>query len=320
MNIQRHFKRFATLLAALTVTLAPLRATKVAGNIDADNGLVLSLLPDPTGRPASVVVSNAAGTQFITEANTRLQIASYNSAPTAPQPVGTLPGAGALNNVLTQVLQFVDPQSGQQVVVAINQSQAKGTTVATLQGKVTLNLPGGQQLKIDAGTGAIVDNSGQPTQQTLAQLIAADKAANGGNSVLAAQLMEAVQIVAADVASNTVTGDAAAQQLAAIVQVAAQADPGQAAAFVTAAVTAVGQSNLTNDAAVISAVVTAATQGNAAAKADIIAAASSAASSTGNTFNEAVLTQQQAAVNALATQTTTTPVNIDVSIVSRSGG
>jgi hypothetical protein len=33
-----------------------------------------------------------------------------------------------------------------------------------------------------------------------------------------------------------------------------------------------------------------------------------------------VLVQQQAAVNAVATQTTTTPVNIDVSIVSRSGG
>ncbi|MFD2261619.1 FecR domain-containing protein [Lacibacterium aquatile] len=96
-----------------------IRGTKIAGGIDAENGLVLSLLPDPVGRPAAVVVSNAAGTQFITEANTGLQIQSYNSAPTAPQPMGNLPGA--LNDVLAQVLAFVDGIVGNQIVQALQQ-------------------------------------------------------------------------------------------------------------------------------------------------------------------------------------------------------
>ena len=98
-----------------------IRGTKIAGNLDISQGLVLSLLPDPVGRPAAVVVSNAAGTQFITEANTGLQISSYNSAPTAPQPMNSLPGAGALADVLAQVLAFVDGMVGDQIVQAIQQ-------------------------------------------------------------------------------------------------------------------------------------------------------------------------------------------------------
>jgi hypothetical protein len=98
-----------------------IRGTKIAGDLNNTDGLVLSLLPDPVGRPAAVVVSNAAGTQFITEANTGLQIASYNSAPTAPQPMATLPGAGALADVLAQVLAFVDGMVGQEVVHALQQ-------------------------------------------------------------------------------------------------------------------------------------------------------------------------------------------------------
>jgi Ca2+-binding RTX toxin-like protein len=101
-----------------------IRGTKVAGNIDLEQGMVLSLLPDPVGRPAAVVVSNAAGTQFITEANTGLQIASYNSAPTPPQPMSTLPGASALADVLAQVLAFVDGMVDGQVAQAIQQVAA----------------------------------------------------------------------------------------------------------------------------------------------------------------------------------------------------
>jgi len=101
-----------------------IRGTKVAGNIDLEQGMVLSLLPDPVGRPAAVVVSNAAGTQFITEANTGLQITSYNSAPTAPQPMSSLPGAGALADVLAQVLAFVDGMVDGQVAQAIQQVAA----------------------------------------------------------------------------------------------------------------------------------------------------------------------------------------------------
>jgi Ca2+-binding RTX toxin-like protein len=96
-----------------------IRGTKIVGQLDASNGLVLSLLPDPVGRPAAVVVSNAAGTQFITEANTGIQIASYNSAPTAPMPTANLPGS--LADVLAQVLAFVDGMVGDQIVQAIQQ-------------------------------------------------------------------------------------------------------------------------------------------------------------------------------------------------------
>jgi len=98
-----------------------IRGTKIAGDLNTADGLTLSLLPDPVGRPAAVVVSNAAGTQFITEANTGLQIASYNSAPTAPQPMANLPGAGALADVLAQVLSFIDGMVGDQVVHALQQ-------------------------------------------------------------------------------------------------------------------------------------------------------------------------------------------------------
>jgi Ca2+-binding RTX toxin-like protein len=110
-----------------------IRGTKVAGNLDISQGLVLSLLPDPVGRPAAVVVSNAGGTQFITEANTGLQVSSYNTAPGAPQPMSSLPGAGALADVLAQVLAFADSLIGQQILQAINQvadAQAAERTAA----------------------------------------------------------------------------------------------------------------------------------------------------------------------------------------------
>ncbi|MFD2262930.1 FecR domain-containing protein [Lacibacterium aquatile] len=96
-----------------------IRGTKVGGAVDAENGLILSLLPDPVGRPAAVVVSNAAGTQFITETNTGLQISSYDTAPTSPQPLNSLPPA--LNDVLAQVLAFIDGIVGDQIIQAIQQ-------------------------------------------------------------------------------------------------------------------------------------------------------------------------------------------------------
>ena len=117
-----------------------IRGTKVAGTLDASDGLVLSLLPDPVGRPAAVVVSNGAGTQFITEANTGLQIQSYNSAPTVPQPMSSLPGAGALAGALAQVLAFLDGivradvvQALQQVATA--QSEERETVVRAMTEK-----------------------------------------------------------------------------------------------------------------------------------------------------------------------------------------
>lgn len=88
-----------------------IRGTKVAGVIDPNDGLTLSLLPDPTDRPSALVVTNAAGTQFITEPNTGIQITSYNTAPSDPQPVSSLPPA--LNDVLAQVLSFLDGFAGE---------------------------------------------------------------------------------------------------------------------------------------------------------------------------------------------------------------
>lgn len=319
MRIDTRQKFLATAFATLLLSLPSLQATKVAGSLDANNGLTLSLLPDPAGRPAQVLVSNAAGTQFITEANTGLQLSSYNSAPTAPQPMSSLPGAGALNDVLAQVLAFVDGVTGQQVIIAVNQSRSTGgTTIAALQGKVTLNLPGGQTLKIDVGSGAVVDNAGKATTQTIAQIIQTEKQAGGGKSVMADYILQAVQEVAADVAAGTVTGDAATRQLAAIVQMAAQADPSQAAAFVSAAVTAIGSNSTVSSAAAISAVVTAATAGNESLKATVMAAATDAASAKGITFTEATLTATVAANTGTLNQVFTTPVAIDITVVSRS--
>jgi hypothetical protein len=313
MRIDTRLKFLATAFATLLASLPSLQATKVAGSLDANNGLVLSLLPDPVGRPAQVVVSNAGGTQFITQANTGLTVSSYNSAPTAPQSMGSLPGVSG--DVLSQVLTFVDGIVGQQVIIAVNQSRSTGgTTIAALQGKVTLNLPGGQTLKIDVGSGAVVDNAGKATTQTIAQIIQAEKQAGGGKSVMADYILQAVQEVAADVAAGTLNGDAATKQLAAIVQMAAQADPSQAAAFVSTAVAAIGSNSTVGSAAAISAVVTAATSGNGSLKATVMAAATVAASAKGITFTESTLATNTGPLN----QTFTTPVAIDITVVSRS--
>jgi Ca2+-binding RTX toxin-like protein len=99
-----------------------IRGTKIAGGIDPSEGLVLSLMPDPAGRPAAVVVSNAAGTQFLTEANTAIQVASYNSAPSAPQQAANFTGTQALNDVFTQVLSFLDGLISAAVVQSIQQT------------------------------------------------------------------------------------------------------------------------------------------------------------------------------------------------------
>lgn len=317
MTSLRKLKLLATGLILLTSTLTSLHATKVAGGIDANNGLVLNLLPDPTGRPAAVVVSNTAGTQFITESNSGLQIQSYNSAPSGPQPMGNLSGAGALPDVLGQVLTFQDANTGQQVTVAINQSRTTGaTTIASLQGKVTLNLPGNQTLKIDVGNGAVVDNKGSGNTQTLAQIIQNEKLAGNGQSAMAGYIRQAVEQVAADVASGAVSGAEAAKELAAIVRVAAQADPAQAATFVSAAVAAISQNSSISPQAAISAVVTAATEGNEGLRSTVMAAASSAAESKGFSYSAADLTASQSAVDTIFNQTATTPVSLDITVIS----
>ena len=84
------------------------RGTKVAGSIDTYGALDMALLPDPLGRPSAVVVSNGAGTQFLTDSNTGIQISSYNEAPNAPQPIG----AFQPNSPLGAVLSFLDDVIG----------------------------------------------------------------------------------------------------------------------------------------------------------------------------------------------------------------
>jgi Ca2+-binding RTX toxin-like protein len=105
-----------------------IRGTKVAGVVDPNDGLTLSLLPDPADRTSVLVVTNAAGTQFITEPNTSIQIASYNTAPTDPQPLSSLPPA--LNDVLAQVLSFLDGFAGE----PSPQSDSSGTPEFALLG------------------------------------------------------------------------------------------------------------------------------------------------------------------------------------------
>jgi Ca2+-binding RTX toxin-like protein len=100
-----------------------IRGTKVGGALDASNGLVLSLLPDPAGRPAAVVLSNGAGTQFLTEANTGIQIASYNTAPSAPQPISNF-NSNPLTDVLVQVLSFMDTTLSGPIIAALQQVAA----------------------------------------------------------------------------------------------------------------------------------------------------------------------------------------------------
>jgi Ca2+-binding RTX toxin-like protein len=113
-----------------------IRGTKIAGMLGDQGELNINLLPDPVGRPAAVVVSNAAGTQFLTAANTGLTVASYNSAPGTPGPMQS----GALQSVLGQVISFLDSLISGQITEALQQTaQAqqgeRNAVVQSLSGK-----------------------------------------------------------------------------------------------------------------------------------------------------------------------------------------
>ncbi len=238
--------RFITLFAALC-SLAPLaHATKVGGSIDDNGALTVSLIPDPVGQPSGVVPSNTAGSQFITAANTGLQVSSFNSTPTAPQANRSLNG-GPLSDVLTQVLAFTDGIVGETTnkpVHAVSVSIDKDvTTIAALAGKINYTAPDGTVTAIDISTGLIIAADGTKTTKTLADIVAAEKAAGTAdkpNSVTAG-LSQAINQIAANVSKGDY-GTAGSALLSAVVKTAATANPSATAAYTAVSVNAIAKS------------------------------------------------------------------------------
>jgi hypothetical protein len=205
-----------------------------------------------------------------------------------------------------------------------NLSQDDGSTkIAVLSGTITLRLPDGTTLQVTTGEGAIVNRNGQATRQTLAEMIATEKLANGGKSRLADYLVQAVQTVANTAAKFDSNGHmspemSAVAKVAALVKLATAADPSLAQAVVSAAVSSLTNPNasINDDKTAVSVIVQAAIQGNPSAKETAVAAAATAAASSGVSFSAADLNSNTSLQNTILTQ----QVLLDVTVRSGSGG
>src|SRR5262249_10298851 len=118
-----------------------IRGTSVGGNIDpTGGGSTISLLADPRGLPSAVQFTNAAGTQYMTEPNTSVAVASFFSAPSTPFASNPLQ-LGTFQSLLGDVL----PQTQQDVVQT---AQIGGTSSSNRPAGAVGGGPGG-----DAGAG-----------------------------------------------------------------------------------------------------------------------------------------------------------------------
>lgn len=123
--------------------------------------------------------------------------------------------------------------------VSFTASGTSNTTVATLDGVVTLNL--GNGVTVDVPFGQAASGGSDQAGATTATLEAAIAASGQTGLTVAALLQEAVAAVAANVAANTSAAggaDTATAVLAAVVSAAASAQPERAAEFVQVAVAA----------------------------------------------------------------------------------
>jgi hypothetical protein len=194
------------------------------------------------------------------------------------------------------------------------------TKIAALTGAITLNYEDGRpSITINVGTGAVLDAQGNPvrdaqgnTIRSLAELMQSDTSGSFKESIMIA-VRETAAAASAVGGLPTVRDSEAVSELAALMKVVAQADPAGAAEFVSAAVTAL-TANGAGSTTAIAAAIEGAKQGGATASV-VTTAATSAAQANGVTVTTQTLAAVQSNVAALLT---TTPVNIDVSVISRS--
>jgi hypothetical protein len=116
------------------------------------------------------------------------------------------------------------------------------TTVAALAGQVTYTDAAGNVTKIDMGTGVLIDKNGNKTTKTLADIIAAEKAA--GTSSGPDSLTSVLNNVVAHLAINTASGKYGVNSgalLAAAVKVASTANPEAAVSYAQTSIAAIAK-------------------------------------------------------------------------------
>ncbi len=220
--------------------------------------------------------------------------------------------------------------------VSFTASGTSNTTVATLDGIVTLNL--GNGVTVDVPFGQAASGGSEQASMTTATLEAAIAASGQSGLTVAALLQEAVAAVAANVAANTSAvggSDTATAVLAAVVSAASSAQPELASQFtataVAAAVTtgsATGGSDAATNAAV-AAIVESAVRAAPASAATISQSAAStvvetkvtqaAAAATAAGGDATAVAQAVAEANASAAETLTTVTQSAVSAAAAVG-
>lgn len=150
-----------------------------------------------------------------------------------------------------------------------------GTSVATLNGSVTLNLGNGVSVSIPVGSASVNDAT------TVTNLAAAIQASGQTGLTVAQLLQETVQAVADNVAASSSaagTAETATTIMASVVSAASAAQPEQAAAFTQAAVAAISSSTsaTAGSSTAVAAITEAAVRAAPAATAQIAQAAAQA--------------------------------------------
>lgn len=265
------------------------------------SGAVAAIQADATVIVEKLVVTERGGAVVAQEAMLDLKKGSI---------VSTLdPAKRAINRYGVRTPKGVAAAHGTVYGVSVTIS---GTSVATLNGFVSMDLGNGVTVSIPVGTGT-VNNS--DTVAALSDAIAA----SGQDGLTVAQLLqETVQAVAANVAASSSAvsnSDTAVAVMAAVVNAAATAQPEQAASFTQTAVAAVSSStsstvgNNTAVAAITEAAVRAAPAATAAiaqsaAQAVVetrVTEAVQAAQATGGDAQAAAAVASQAAAATVAT-------------------
>jgi hypothetical protein len=193
------------------------------------------------------------------------------------------------------------------------------TTFAALQGAITLNYDDGRpSLTINVGTGTVLDANGDPVRDASGNAVRslADLLKSDTTGALKASIMNVVKAVAesASTGGSTTERKTATNELASLMKVVAQADPAGASEYVSAAVGALTQSGDRNTTA-IAAVIEGAKQGGATASV-VTSAAITAAQSNRVRVTQRDLTSATTQ-RLLGTVLATTPVAIDVSVISK---
>jgi hypothetical protein len=234
---------------------------------------------------------------------------------------GAAAAGGAFLATTAGIVTAVAVGAGVSAAVVATTNDAGNNTIAALAGTVTLNFPDGRpSITINAGTGIITDRNGNPVRdaagnvvRNLSDLIQADKAAGG--TLMTSILAKVTEIATTVGTANGTAANNATTALAAIIKTVTAADPTSAATAVSTAVSALtkagGSSTVIQNA--ITTTIAAATENTSVDKSVVRTAANDAARANNVQYTAPVSTQ-----NVLNQTLTTTPVAIDVSVISRS--